>query len=821
LGLVVLAVCAIATVPHLINYQGVLTDSGGIPISGTHDLTFAIYPDSALSATAYWTETHTGVQFDNGLFHVILGGTTPIPDDLFAEEVRWIGIAVDTEPEMKPRLQITSVPWAFHAAVADTVLFGGGGVGDGHSLDAADGDPVDVVYVDDDGHVGIGTTSPNAPLHVASGSTVLLGADTLGAGTKLMWLPAKSAFRAGYVMGSEWDWANVGDYSTAMGYRTTASGDYSTAMGVITTASGAHTTAMGWNTTASGDYSTAMGQGTTASDLYSTAMGDGATASGSRSTAMGFATTASGSRSTAMGYQTKAESYNSMAIGRYNVGGGNPSSWVDTDPLFEIGNGNFGTPANAMTVLKNGNVGLGAITPAYKLDVADTVQMSGFKMPPGASNGYVLTSDGTGVGSWQAPSLMSDSDWQISGNDMYSNVSGNVGIGTTSPSVKLDVSGDINTDSNYDIGGNAVLSVSGTENTFVGVNAGANNTGNSGTFVGFNAGFNNEGSSNTFVGRNTGYYNTTGNFNTFVGYNTGRSNTIGRNNTFLGHYAGYSNTTAENNTFVGYAAGNANSTGYWNTFLGKSAGYSNTTGYANTFLGEDAGNSNITGFFNTFVGRGAGYSNTTGTANTFVGLEAGRSNTTGSSNTFLGITAGYANTTGSNNVFIGKGAGYSETGSNKLYIANGSASSNVLIYGDFSTDRIGISTVSPGYTLDVAGPCHASSFPTSSDERLKKNVEPLSDVLEKLERIRGVSFEWNELYESLGRSTGHKEIGVIAQEVEAVFPELVTSWGDESYKAVDYGRLAGVLIEAIKAQQEQIEELKGEIEKLKSEVKDR
>ncbi len=112
--------------------------------------------------------------------------------------------------------------------------------------------------------------------------------------------------------------------------------------------------------------------------------------------------------------------------------------------------------------------------------------------------------------------------------------------------------------------------------------------------------------------------------------------------------------------------------------------------------------------------------------------------------------------------------------------------------------NVGIGTTSPGYKLDVAGSAHASSFPTSSDARLKTNVTQLTDVLEKLEKVRGVSFDWNELYESLGRSTGHREIGVIAQEVEAVFPELVTAWDDEDYMAVDYGRLTGVLIEAVK-----------------------
>src|SRR5262249_33567630 len=117
--------------------------------------------------------------------------------------------------------------------------------------------------------------------------------------------------------------------------------------------------------------------------------------------------------------------------------------------------------------------------------------------------------------------------------------------------------------------------------------------------------------------------------------------------------------------------------------------------------------------------------------------------------------------------------------------------------------NVGIGTPVPAFKLDVAGPAHATSFPTSSDARLKKDVRPLSRVLEKIEKMRGVAFDWNEHYEALGRATGKREIGVIAQEVEAVFPELVSIWGAESYRAVDYGRLTGVLIEAIKEQQAQ------------------
>ncbi len=116
-----------------------------------------------------------------------------------------------------------------------------------------------------------------------------------GAGTRLMWYPAKAAFRVGEVLADQWNDANIGQHSMATGENTRASGDHSAAMGNGTTASGTASTAMGTNgTTASGTASTAMGSHTTASGLASTAMGDNTTASGTSTIAMGRAVSTNG-----------------------------------------------------------------------------------------------------------------------------------------------------------------------------------------------------------------------------------------------------------------------------------------------------------------------------------------------------------------------------------------------------------------------------------------------------------------------------------------------------------------------------------------------
>jgi hypothetical protein len=121
--------------------------------------------------------------------------------------------------------------------------------------------------------------------------------------------------------------------------------------------------------------STTIGSGNIASKEYSVALGYKNVASGIASTAIGSENIASGNYTTAMGKDTRAESNASTALGRYNLGGGYAGSWVDTDPLFEIGNGaSTSNRSNALTVLKNGKVGIGTHTPGERLTVIASSQ---------------------------------------------------------------------------------------------------------------------------------------------------------------------------------------------------------------------------------------------------------------------------------------------------------------------------------------------------------------------------------------------------------------------------------------------------------------
>ncbi len=123
--------------------------------------------------------------------------------------------------------------------------------------------------------------------------------------------------------------------------------------------------------------------------------------SGDRSSAFGGLTTSSGYHSAAFGEHTTAQPQSSFVLGKYNEISGSTYSWVDTEPLFVIGNGiNANNPHNAVTVLKNGNVGIGVSAPTQPLQVAGIIESisEGFKFPDGtiqstASTGITVEID--------------------------------------------------------------------------------------------------------------------------------------------------------------------------------------------------------------------------------------------------------------------------------------------------------------------------------------------------------------------------------------------------------------------------------------------
>ena len=107
---------------------------------------------------------------------------------------------------------------------------------------------------------------------------------------------------------------------------------------------------------------------------------------------------------------------------------------------------------------------------------------------------------------------------------------------------------------------------------------------------------------------------------------------------------------------------------------------------------------------------------------------------------------------------------------------------------------------------------------TTSDISLKDNIQTISGSLNKVMNLRGVEYVWNK-----GGRKGQKDLGVVAQEVEKVLPEIVRDKrlplmdsSDKTYKTVDYERITAVLIEGMKEQQEQIDELRREVEELKN-----
>ena len=123
--------------------------------------------------------------------------------------------------------------------------------------------------------------------------------------------------------------------------------------------------------------------------------------------------------------------------------------------------------------------------------------------------------------------------------------------------------------------------------------------------------------------------------------------------------------------------------------------------------------------------------------------------------------------------------------------------------------NVGINQVNPTYRLDVGGSIYATGVIISSDQRFKTDVRPLANALAGVRALRGVRYRLNELGLARGGNAG-EQLGFLAQELEQVYPELVST-DKLGYKSVNYSQLTAVLTEALKEQQTQIERLQAQL----------
>jgi hypothetical protein len=843
-----------AQVPSGFSYQAVIrNNSGEIVGNQSVKLKFSILQGSA-SGTAVYAETQNATTNNFGLANVIVGKGTPV-GGIFSPggwglASHFLKVEIDVSGGSNfvhlGTMELMSVPYAFHAQTVENDLINDADADPGNEIQELSLNGNELTLSLDGGSVEL-PSSGTGPFVSGNGitrNTVLTDDFVFGSSSlndipgsndniKMFFDKSKGAFRAGEPFGTEWDDTNVGNTSAAFGIGTKASGLESFAAGHITNASG----------------------------LYSTALGAGTQASGMASTALGGATIAYGDETTSVGYKTIANAKSSLAAGQFNVGLGSPKTWVLTDPVFEIGIGTSETDkANALTVLKNGNVGIGPTNPGAKLEVSGQVKITGGN--PGA--GKVLTSDAAGLASWQTAS--GGFTLPYTGDCSSANAAFSINQSGTGPVIYVYNPAETG----------EVTSIIAANNSSSGTGISAGMYATTGIATGVsgwtasNAGIGVKGLANSGTGVN---YGVKGESKSVEGAGVWGSNT--------------------SSTGITYGVGGSVSspTGYSGYFLGGSFCVMSNVGIGSSSPSaklEVAGQVKITGgspgtgkvltsdanglaswetpasglwqtsgsniYFNT---GNVGIGTSSPAAKLDISASQGpnliiRDSDGGSGRTGIQFVNNYihyiAGDDGSEEIF-GIYAGY---GSNRTYAAklnvHGPATNNWGKYiglthdgnhGRIYTDagyivlepagqRVGLGTDAPSVSLDVngnarfraigsgtsAGAVHRTSDGTltlsTSDIRLKENIKTLDNCLEKVLQLRGVYFTWKS---DPGMGT---RIGFIAQEFENVIPELVFTNEADGYKGINYSEISAVIVEAIKEQQKIIEDLKAENNRLKA-----
>ena len=571
----------------------------------------------------------------------------------------------------------------------------------------------------------------------------------------------------------------------------------------------------------------------------------------------------SGTHNTGVGFQAlqNNQSNNNTALG-YNTlqqtsFNANNNTAIGNEALKILFNGSnnvaIGNRANNSANNSNDNIAIGSLAMfAYTGDNNIAIGSSVLSTGSGTSN--------VGIGKEVLKDNTGSYNTGTGANCLFRNIAGEHNTANGYQSLNKNINGN----DNSSIGYNALYNNLASYNTAVGANALYNNsTGTKNTGSGYEVLFFNQGMANSAFGYHALYNNQTGNHNTAIGENTLNRINYGDYNTSIGYNAdvldGLTNATA----IGAYALAQQSNT----LILGSTIGINGALVSTNVGIGTPTPNAPLQ--FGNFIanrkivlldgpnndhqfegfgtdGNGLRYQveSSINDHTFYAGVNSSTSNElmriTGTGKIGIGNPAPSAKLD-VNGAMLAEGAQATHAqgvwlewnkdgGSGKSYMLNQKGlGSGGFVFGEVNnanaiTERlvidnngnVGIGGVAPTQKLHVAGNglftgtvTASCGVLTCSDIRYKKEIQPLKNSLSKIIQLNGVSYYFKKEYFKDKNFNDNKQVGLIAQDVEKIYPELVQT-DAEGFKSIDYAKLTPILVEAIKELQTQNDLLKND-----------